>query len=172
MPAKRPPSPCRSHPLYNRWDGIKQRCHNPNHHAYKNYGGRNITLHEPWFDAKTFIRDVEQELGPFPQGRGWTLDRRDNNKGYQPGNLRYAKVAEQNRNKRTVSFVTVDGTEYALIPGMMALGLTLNEAAAARLSFQRGKSLEQAAAYYGFDAGRVTNLFLARRRQPSKWFKC
>ena len=33
-----------NHPLYNLWRAIKQRCYNPNHKAYKNYGGRGIIM--------------------------------------------------------------------------------------------------------------------------------
>jgi len=170
MPAKRAPAPCRSHPLYNRHDAIKQRCTNPNHIAFKHYGKRGIKLHEPWYDAQTFIHDVEQELGPFPQDRGWTIDRINNNGDYVPGNLRYATKAEQNRNKRTVSFITVDGVEHALTPGMRALGLSPSEACCAVQSMHRGKSLQQLASYYRFDPSRVTGLRLAEvsRRKRSK----
>lgn len=74
---------------------MKQRCTNPKHDAYADYGGRGITVCERW--AKSFSAFVD-DVGPRPAGT--TLDRRDNSKGYEPGNVRWATSAEQNRNNR------------------------------------------------------------------------
>lgn len=38
-----------------------------------------------------------------------TIDRIDNNKNYTPDNCRWSTVAEQNRNKRNVRFITYKG---------------------------------------------------------------
>jgi len=34
----------RNHPVYRVWDGMKQRCYNPNATNYSDYGGRNISI--------------------------------------------------------------------------------------------------------------------------------
>ena len=79
--------------------GVFARCFNPAGAAWKNYGGRGITVHEPWVrDPAQFIR----YLAGLPgfSDPALTLDRIDNDKGYEPGNLRLATKVEQRHNSR------------------------------------------------------------------------
>lgn len=77
------------------WKNAKDRCLNPNHQAWRNYGGRGITFHPPWIkDFDAFLAHV----GPKPPGTD--LDRIDNNSGYVPGNLRWVTRSRNTRNKR------------------------------------------------------------------------
>lgn len=88
----------RRHPLYVRWVNIKQRCHNPNHPRFPDYGGRGILLHPAWHDFTQFWLDLGH-----PPGENWaeySIDRIDVNRGYEPGNVRWATRAEQEANKR------------------------------------------------------------------------
>ena len=78
---------------------IKDKCTNPNHRQWKDYGGRGITLY--WTDWRTFQQWLLNNLGEKPEG--YTLDRENNDKGYEPGNLRWATRAEQIENRRTLS---------------------------------------------------------------------
>jgi len=87
------------HYLYRSWAQIKARCCNKNHPTYKHYGGRGITLCDEWKDSVAFITYVEEVLGPRPDG--YTLDRIDNSKGYIPGNVRWASMSEQQKNRRS-----------------------------------------------------------------------
>jgi hypothetical protein len=98
-----------SHPLYPTWYKIRDRCENPANPRYQDYGGRGIRLHGPWHDVRVFIEDIEATIGPRPPGRSpsgkrpaFTLDRADNNRGYEPGNVRWATWHEQRVNRRTV----------------------------------------------------------------------
>ena len=76
--------------------GARQRCENPNNLGYPNYGGRDIAFGFPGvFEAVVYCLS---ELGPIPDGH--SIDRVDNEAGYEPGNLRWATAAEQARNKR------------------------------------------------------------------------
>ena len=87
------------HYLYSTWDGIKQRCYNENCKAYKNYGGRGITMHPKWIDNYlAFKKYILNNLGERP--KGMTLDRIKNEKNYVPNNLRWATRKTQNSNKR------------------------------------------------------------------------
>lgn len=82
--------------IYSIWCGIKERCTNPANSAYHNYGGRGITIAEEWLhDFQAFA----DHIGPRP-GPEYTCERMDNDKGYQPGNIKWATRAEQLRNKR------------------------------------------------------------------------
>ncbi|HEY4451018.1 MAG TPA: hypothetical protein VGN13_05440 [Solirubrobacteraceae bacterium] len=68
---------------------------NPNATGYANYGGRGIRICSRWDDFALFAVDVGEK--PSPEH---TLDRIDNDGGYEPGNVRWATPAEQQRNRR------------------------------------------------------------------------
>jgi Staphylococcus phage HNH endonuclease len=88
------------HPLYQLWKRVNRRCYDTTAHNYRWYGGRGISVWEPWrHDAGVFIEYVEQNMGPRPDGM--SLDRRDNDGNYEPGNLRWATALEQAKNRRS-----------------------------------------------------------------------
>lgn len=87
------------HQSYDRWRGIKKRCFNPKHDAYEYYGGRGITLYEQWIDDfQSFASYLDENLGKCPEG--FTLDRIDNDKHYEPNNLRWSDRETQRGNQR------------------------------------------------------------------------
>jgi polyhydroxyalkanoate synthesis regulator phasin len=57
-----------------------------------------------WEDLPTFVREVEAEIGPRPDG--CSLDRIDNDGNYEPGNIRWATPREQALNRRSVHALT------------------------------------------------------------------
>lgn len=77
--------------------GAKQRCTNPNAIGYENYGGRGIEFRFPSITAGTVW--VLENLGTKPS-RLHSIDRVDNNRHYESGNLRWATRTEQANNKR------------------------------------------------------------------------
>lgn len=83
-------------PEYKCWQQIKARCLNPNHIAYPDYGGRGISIHPDWQDNfPAFLEHV----GSRPS-KHYSLDRIRNDRGYEPGNVRWATRLEQNNNRR------------------------------------------------------------------------
>src|SRR5215510_5301407 len=87
---------------YHAWESIKQRCLNPSNPMYGYYGGRGITIDKEFVDS---FESFAAEVGPCPS-RKHQVDRIDNTKGYEPGNLRWATRAEQMRNTRRNRFFT------------------------------------------------------------------
>ena len=101
MAAKRKRHGLRHHQHYRRWYDMNRRCYNANHADYKDYGGRGITVAPGWQkDAgpEAFCAWVDENLEECPEGS--SLDRKDNSKGYEPGNLQWATSKQQCNNRR------------------------------------------------------------------------
>lgn len=81
-------------PIYKIWNSMKQRCSNPNNHAWERYGGRGLTVSDDWKSFSNFYRD----MGERPEGR--TLDRINNDQGYSRENCRWATPLTQSHNRR------------------------------------------------------------------------
>lgn len=80
---------------WNSWMAAKSRCFCKTDPAYGNYGGRGITMCDRWRHSfETFLAD----MGERPVGR--TLDRKNNDGNYEPGNCRWATAFEQTHNRR------------------------------------------------------------------------
>lgn len=77
------------------------RCTNPNNPRFARYGGRKIEVCERWLVFENWLEDVLREIGPRPVGVGtkgrarYSLDRRENDGNYEPGNIRWATPREQ-----------------------------------------------------------------------------
>lgn len=81
------------HPLYSTWAGMRQRCLNPSNPRYAQYGGRGITVDPRWDNFAAFLVDMGEKPGP-----DYSLDRRDNDGPYSPGNCRWATPEQQRAN--------------------------------------------------------------------------
>lgn len=106
--------------VYSIWHAMIQRCRNKRNVQYKNYGGRGIAVCQRWSNILNFIKDMGH---PAPK---MTLERVDNNKGYSPGNCRWATQAEQARNKRGVRLITWNGKIKCLTDWAKELKLSHN----------------------------------------------
>jgi len=85
--------------LYLRATNAIRRCTDPRDPAYRNYGGRGVSVHPPWVvDPWAFVAYLT--LLPGFDVRGLVMDRIDNDGGYVPGNLRFVTWGESNCNRR------------------------------------------------------------------------
>jgi hypothetical protein len=82
--------------LYKVWQMAKRRCESPSCPSYPDYGGRGITMATVFRES---FPAFKKELGPKPSAQH-TVDRIDNDRGYEPGNIRWATYKEQAHNKR------------------------------------------------------------------------
>ena len=80
---------------------MRQRCSNPKHMAYANYGGRGIKVCKRWdivdFKGKGF-KNFLKDMGERPEG--YQLDRINNNLGYSPKNCKWSTPKENQSNTR------------------------------------------------------------------------
>lgn len=99
----------KGHRLYATWKTMRQRCKNPNSKKYPRYGGRGITVCERWDNFENFLED----MGPTWK-EGLTIDRRDNDGNYEPGNCRWLTNIEQVNNTSTVkrNLLIIDSFDY------------------------------------------------------------
>ncbi len=92
-----------THYLYSAWKAIKRRCLDPKSDSYYLYGARGIGVYPPWVsDPSAFASYVIAAIGERPSSTH-TIDRKDNNGGYFPGNLRWATKSQQVHNRRPPS---------------------------------------------------------------------
>ncbi len=108
------------HAEYRTWQGMLNRCRNPNQENFKYYGGRGITVCERWSSFENFLED----MGTKPSGA--TLDRRDNSVGYSKENCRWTTRRQQMRNTRTNKVIKCDGKSLTLSEWAEETGIKAN----------------------------------------------
>lgn len=101
---------------YKTWRQIKARCNNPNHKNADIYNG---LLCDAWQNFKEFDAYM-----PEPPSDKHTIDRLDNSKGYEPGNVRWATTTEQHRNQTNCRWIELNGKRQLLTDWAKDLGIT------------------------------------------------
>ncbi len=99
---------------YSRWKSMRQR-------AAKQHGPyADVECCPRWASFDAFLKD----MGECPEGH--TLDRKDNRRGYEPENCRWATKAEQNANRLSVVMLTHNGVSKSVADWARDLGITAN----------------------------------------------
>lgn len=120
---------------YSTWVAMHKRCLDPNHEAYKRYGGSGITICHRWLKYENFLAD----MGERPS-KEITLDRINSSKGYSPDNCRWATWEQQ-----TESRFVKNTEELAFRENLAKLCRRLNLDYSVILKrVQRGSSIEDA----------------------------
>jgi len=105
-------------PTYRSWACMIYRCSSPSCGSYSRYGAKGVTVCDRWKVFANFLAD----MGERPTGK--FIDRKDNTKGYEPGNCRWATRKEQNQNQRTNDQITFNGETLCLTEWARRLGFS------------------------------------------------
>ncbi|MER8616037.1 hypothetical protein NKG99_04150 [Mesorhizobium sp. M1409] len=103
-------------PEYRAYAAMKTRCLNRRQDRFADYGGRGIKVCDRWLTgdgARTGFECFFSDLGPKPTP-AHSLERRENEGGYEPSNCRWATAAEQNRNTRQNRHLYICGVVICL----------------------------------------------------------
>lgn len=126
-------------PEYRVWVNMIQRCTNSNNPSFPDYGGRGIRICSRWLDSfDAFFADV----GNRPT-TDHSIERRDVNGHYEPGNCRWATAEEQANNTRRNVRVVYGGEELTITQLSRKVGMA-SPTLFSRLA--RGQTIEQATA--------------------------
>lgn len=126
--------------IYRNWATMIQRCKNPKMQNYERYGGRGISVCDEWQQSFELFYAYVSTLSHFGEA-GRTLDRIDNEGYYEPGNVRWATVTEQNRNTRNSRLITYKGETMHIADWAEKLGIGCGTL---KSRFHYGWSTEQA----------------------------
>lgn len=134
-----------------RYSGMVSRCSDPNHRAWPNYGGRGIDVCAEWrADRNAFLRYAKTL--PNWNVLGLDLDRIDNDRGYEPGNLRLVSRGESANNRRSTAWVEWKG-ERMPVSQFRRLACPTWHYNAMVHHFQRGRTPEWVADHYARTRG-------------------
>lgn len=98
-------------PEFEAWRSMIKRCHKKDHPAYHLYGGRGIKVSRHWINSfEAFLED----MGPRPTDKH-SLDRINNDEGYNTKNCKWSTKKDQARNKRNNRIIEFRGESHTLV---------------------------------------------------------
>ncbi len=90
------------------WIEMRRRCIDQRRNNWKDYGGRGITFCDRWDSFFNFLSD----MGICPDSM--ELERKDHNGNYEPSNCKWATEEQQQNNRRSNIFLTINGTTLSI----------------------------------------------------------
>lgn len=102
---------------YGIWSGMLARCGIESATGFAQYGGAGVMVCERWHTFPNFLAD----MGEPPTGM--SIDRIENERGYEPGNCRWATSQTQNENRRSVRLISFDGKSMNVTQWAAHLGI-------------------------------------------------
>lgn len=130
--------------IYRIWSDMVSRCVRPTHARFSSYGGRGISVCPEWLLFSNFFKD----MGSRPEGK--SLDRKDNDKGYNKENCRWASDSQQAGNKRNTILLGACDLEMARAAWASLFG---RDHGWLRDKIERGHNLEDLLFKLGGSAG-------------------
>lgn len=126
-------------PEYQCWQSMMDRCADPEKPRNKRYAGRGIKVCDRWLHSfENFLAD----MGHRPSSEH-TLERKDNNGDYEPGNCKWATRIEQANNRRTSRYFVIAGERKTVAQWCRHLGLDPDKDRARVLwRLEHGRTLE------------------------------
>lgn len=91
-------------PIYVVWAGMVARCQQKNNKAFKWYGAKGIKVCKQWQNFINFLRDMGSGYA-----RGLTLERKNKDGAYEPGNVIWADWKTQRNNRSDSRFLEFCG---------------------------------------------------------------
>lgn len=108
-------------PIYHVWASMRARCKNPNRPEFSNYGGRGITVCSRWESFDAFFSDMGN-----PPFKGAQIDRIDNSRGYEPGNVRWVTAKQNMLNRRVTRTVSINGEVMPVVTASELTGIKVD----------------------------------------------
>lgn len=97
--------------LRRKWQSVKTRCEDPTSRNWHRYGGRGIKLSEEFQDPRVFVEYVRSLPNASTHLQ---LDRIDNSRGYERGNLRWVDGKTNCNNRDCTIHVDSEGSSMPL----------------------------------------------------------
>jgi len=105
------------------WSGMKDRCYNPNHKSYTNYGSRGITICGEWLNNPVKFYDWAYDNG---YKKGMSIERIDVNGNYESTNCTFIPLENQSENRRNNHYIIMNGETKTLSEWCRVLSINRN----------------------------------------------
>ena len=106
---------------YTAWVEMRRRCTQLHRKTAENYIGRGIFVCDRWIHSFANFYD---DVGPKPKPHHkYSLERLNNNGGYEPGNVMWATWQQQASNKRNSRFITFNNRTQILTAWAREIGM-------------------------------------------------
>ena len=104
---------------YYAWRSMKARCYNEGNASFQHYGGRGIAVCDRWLHS---YDSFYEDMGDPPPGM--SLDRKNTDGDYTPGNCKWSTVTEQLNNQRRNVQITHSGKTMTVAEWARTIGVS------------------------------------------------